>query len=121
MAMAATKPVSWLTRRPITDEALPMPVVVAVPMAGKIDWMTWAAQSSPGLSALQLMFMPELGAVCAMAGTARSVRERLRSRGQGRRIASSRDPGPCEDARTRCERGPLRAGRGTAARAKRGG
>ena len=93
MAIAATKPVSWLTMSPITEVALPMLGPLEVPMTGKRDLRTWAAQSSPGSRALQLMFMPELGAVCAMAGRAMHTKTKLRSKGQWRRIASSQDQG----------------------------
>ena len=89
MAIAATNPVTWLTSSPITDDAAPMLVEVA--LTGKIDLITWAAQSSPGSSALQLMFMPELTVVSAMAGIASSTRGKLSVRGQKRRIASSRE------------------------------
>jgi hypothetical protein len=63
-----------------------------LPEIGKTFWMTVAAQSFPGSSALQLKLKPLLVAVvCAKAGTATRLNNKISIAVQKRSMTSSQD------------------------------
>ena len=69
--MAPTKPVNWPTICWMTVVSWPgdVPGEAVAPVTGNSDWMTWAAQSLPGLRADQLTLYGFVGVVCANAGS----------------------------------------------------